>query len=104
MRTYRVLGKIQPEEVPLEECEDLAHQLEDLEALVASTRRALQARLVAKGDAGDTAGREDSTGSPANGPTAQSDHDDNGDMHSSLNDPRWYKDATIYERLQAPIR
>lgn len=44
-RTYRVLGRIQPEEVPLEECEDLAHQLEDLETLVASTRRALEARL-----------------------------------------------------------
>lgn len=44
-RTYRVLGKIQPEAVPIEECEDLARQLEDLEALVASTRRALQARL-----------------------------------------------------------
>lgn len=44
-RTYRVLGKIQPEEVPLEECEDLAHQLEDLETLVASTRRALQTRV-----------------------------------------------------------
>lgn len=47
-RTYRVLGKIQPEEVPIEECEDLAHQLEDLETLVASTRRALEARLSAK--------------------------------------------------------
>jgi ParB/RepB/Spo0J family partition protein len=44
-RTYRVLGKIQPDEVPIEECEDLAHQLKDLEALVAATRRALQARL-----------------------------------------------------------
>jgi ParB/RepB/Spo0J family partition protein len=44
-RTYKVLGKIQPEEVPLEECEDLAHQLEDLETLVATTRRALEARL-----------------------------------------------------------
>ncbi len=44
-RTYRVLGRIQPEEVPLEECEDLAHQLEDLETLVATTRRALELRL-----------------------------------------------------------
>lgn len=44
-RTYRVLGRIQPEEVPLEECEDLAHQLEDLETLVAATRRALEMRL-----------------------------------------------------------
>lgn len=44
-RTYRVLGKIQPEAVPIEECEGLAHQLEELETLVATTRRALQARL-----------------------------------------------------------
>jgi ParB/RepB/Spo0J family partition protein len=44
-RTYRVLGRIQPGEVPIEECEDLARQLEDLEALVSATRRALQARL-----------------------------------------------------------
>ncbi len=44
-RTYRVLGRIQPEEVPLEECEDLAHQLADLETLVATTRRALELRL-----------------------------------------------------------
>lgn len=44
-RTYKVLGKIQPDEVPIEECEDLAHQLRDLEALVAATWRALQARL-----------------------------------------------------------
>ena len=44
-RTYTVLGKIQPDEVPIEEVEDLAHQLEDLETLVATTRRALQARL-----------------------------------------------------------
>lgn len=43
-RTYRVLGKIHPEAVPIEECEDLAKQLEDLETLVATTRRALQAR------------------------------------------------------------
>jgi ParB/RepB/Spo0J family partition protein len=50
-RTYRVLGKIQPEEVPIEECEDLAHQLEDLETLVASTRRALEARLSSKSNA-----------------------------------------------------
>ncbi len=50
-RTYRVLGKIQPEEVPLEECEDLAHQLEDLETLVSSTRRALEARLSSKSSA-----------------------------------------------------
>src|SRR5205085_12506318 len=44
-RTYKVLGKIQPDEVPIEECEDLAHQLEDLDALVAATKRALRARL-----------------------------------------------------------
>lgn len=44
-RTYRVLGRIQPGEVPIEECEDLARQLEDLETLVSTTRRALQARL-----------------------------------------------------------
>jgi ParB/RepB/Spo0J family partition protein len=43
-RTYRVLGKIRPDAVPIEECEDLAKQLEDLEALVATTRRALQQR------------------------------------------------------------
>ncbi len=44
-RTYRFLGKIHPTEVPIEECEDLARRLEDLETLVATTRRVLEARL-----------------------------------------------------------
>ncbi len=58
-RTYRVLGKIQPEEVPIEECEDLAHKLEDLEVLAASTRRALQARLAIRKSVEDTRGTRD---------------------------------------------
>lgn len=44
-RSYQALGKINPEEVPIEECEDLERQLEDLETLVATTRRALKARI-----------------------------------------------------------
>lgn len=78
-RTYRVLGKIQPMEVPLEECEDLAHQLEDLETLVSSTRKALEARWEARlvnspGDSQDTASAS-STGDPANNVTAARDAD-----------------------------
>jgi ParB family chromosome partitioning protein len=48
-RTYRLLGRLQPQDVPLDECADLAQQLADLETQVATARRALEARLQAEG-------------------------------------------------------
>jgi len=42
---YRAIGAIRPEQVPLEVVADLHQQLEDLEVLVSSTRRALRLRL-----------------------------------------------------------
>lgn len=43
--SYRAIGAIRPDQVPLEVVADLDQQLEDLEVLVSSTRRALRLRL-----------------------------------------------------------
>lgn len=43
-RVYRALGKLQPETVPIDEREALAVQLDELETLVATLKRALRAQ------------------------------------------------------------